>query len=44
MRRAVLLLAVKLSARTDGSFTVAHERTGYMKEIPATRRTTSATR
>jgi len=26
---------LKLSARTDGSFTVTNERTGFMKEYPA---------
>jgi hypothetical protein len=32
------------ATRTDSSFTVTNERTGYTKEDPATRRTTAATR
>jgi hypothetical protein len=35
---------LKLSARTDGSFTVTNERTGYTKEYPATRSATPASR
>jgi len=31
-------------ARTDGSFTVTNERTGYTKEYPATRSATPASR
>ena len=33
---------IKLSARTDGSFTITNERTGFTKEYPATRTSTSA--
>jgi beta-lactamase superfamily II metal-dependent hydrolase len=35
---------LKLSARTDGSFTVTNERTGYMKEYSATRNAAAASR
>ena len=33
---------IKLSARTDGSFTVANERTGFSKEYPALKAGTAA--
>ena len=33
---------IKLSARTDGSFTVTNERTGFSKEYPAPRASTAA--
>ncbi len=33
---------IKLAARTDGSFTITNERTGFTKEYPATRTSTSA--
>jgi competence protein ComEC len=32
---------IKLSARSDGSFTITNERTGFTKEYPATRTSTS---
>ena len=35
---------LKLSARTDGSFTITNERTGFTKEYPATRSATPASR
>jgi beta-lactamase superfamily II metal-dependent hydrolase len=35
---------IKLSARTDGSFTITNERTGFTKEYPAPKASTSAAR
>jgi hypothetical protein len=33
---------IKLSARTDGSFTITNERTGFSKEYPALKTATSS--
>jgi hypothetical protein len=35
---------LKLSARTDGSFSVTNERTGFTKEYPAARTATPSSR
>jgi len=35
---------LKLSARMDGSFSMTNERTGFMKEYPATRNAVPASR
>ena len=39
----LLVLYIKLSARTDGSFTITNERNGFTKEYPATRGARSST-
>jgi hypothetical protein len=35
--RRLLVLYIKLSARTDGSFAITNERNGFTKEYPAAR-------